>query len=67
MNSTTENGFKYGELTQVILNAAFEVHNKLGCGFLEKVYENALVYELAIRRYKVEVQKILKFITKGNP
>jgi GxxExxY protein len=30
------------DLTQRILEAAFAVHNTLGCGFLEKVYSNAL-------------------------
>ena len=36
----------YGDLTRKVIGAAFEVHGKLGTGFLEKVYENALVYEL---------------------
>ena len=34
------------ELTQKILKGAFAVHNTLGCGFLEKVYSNALLVEL---------------------
>jgi GxxExxY protein len=34
------------ELTQKILDRAFAVHNSLGCGFLEKVYSNALFFEL---------------------
>lgn len=33
------------ELTQSIIGAAFEVHNVLGAGFLEKVYQNALTKE----------------------
>jgi len=33
------------ELTQKILEGAFAVHNTLGCGFLEKVYSNALLFE----------------------
>lgn len=39
----------YEDLTSNILNAAIEVHSNLGCGFLEKVYENALVFELRNR------------------
>lgn len=31
------------ELSYKIVELALEVHNKLGCGFLEKVYENALM------------------------
>src|ERR1700747_1877837 len=34
------------DLTQKILGGAFAVHNALGCGFLEKVYSNALSFEL---------------------
>jgi GxxExxY protein len=34
------------ELKQKILEGAFAVHNNLGCGFLEKVYSNALLFEL---------------------
>jgi GxxExxY protein len=34
------------ELTQVIIGCAYRVHNTLGEGFLEKVYENALAIEL---------------------
>src|SRR5205085_2648743 len=33
-------------ITEVVIGCAFIVHNGLGCGFLEKVYENALVHEL---------------------
>ena len=34
------------ELSHKILGCAFRVYNELGNGFLEKVYENALVHEL---------------------
>jgi len=34
------------ELTQKILKAAFEIHNALGAGFLQRVYSNALSHEL---------------------
>ena len=37
------------DITQDIIGAAFDVHNALGCGLLEKVYENALAHELALR------------------
>jgi GxxExxY protein len=33
-------------ITQKTIGSAFEVANKLGFGFLEKVYENALVHEI---------------------
>jgi GxxExxY protein len=34
------------DLTQKILEGAFAVHNALGCGYLEKVYSNAVLTEL---------------------
>ena len=33
----------YKDLSYKIIELALEVHNELGCGFLEKVYENALM------------------------
>jgi GxxExxY protein len=33
-------------VTQCIIGCAYTVGNTLGCGFVEKVYENALSYEL---------------------
>jgi GxxExxY protein len=38
--------FKYKELTDRIIKIFYKVHNKLGYGFLEKVYENARMIEL---------------------
>ncbi|MEM9111767.1 MAG: GxxExxY protein [Planctomycetota bacterium] len=32
------------QITEAVIGCAFEVQNVLGCGFLEKVYENALVH-----------------------
>ena len=34
------------DLTEKIIGCAFRVSNKLGCGFLEKCYENAMAIEL---------------------
>jgi GxxExxY protein len=36
----------FGDLSERIIGCAFVVSNTLGVGFLEKVYENALAYEL---------------------
>lgn len=40
---------EHEELTGSIINAFFKVYNTLGYGFLEKVYENALLLELRAR------------------
>jgi len=38
--------YKHKELTSQIIKAFYDVYNALGYGFLEKVYQNALVIEL---------------------
>ncbi len=38
--------YKHQDVTSQIIKAFYEVYNTLGYGFLEKVYENALVIEL---------------------
>ena len=48
------------DLSYEIMSAAMQVHNTLGCGFLEKMYENALVIELRKRGVKCERQKPLQ-------
>ncbi len=42
----TNDNFKHSEITGTILKAYFNVYNSLGYGFLEKVYENAMMIEL---------------------
>ena len=48
------------KLTYSINGAIFEVNHELGHGFLEKVYENALLYELRLRGLKAESQIPIK-------
>jgi GxxExxY protein len=53
------------ELTEKILAAAFKVQNTLGCGFLEKVYENALVVEMSHEGLQLQQQKPLRVKYEG--
>lgn len=41
--------FKYGNITSDILAASFAVHGKIGCGFMEIIYQRALAIELERR------------------
>lgn len=41
--------YKHADLTKQIIGAFYHVYNSLGYGFLEKVYENAMVIELRKR------------------
>lgn len=56
----------YKELSYQIMAAVFEVHNTLGFGFLEKVYEKALLKELRLRGIPVEAQKEIKVFYKED-
>jgi GxxExxY protein len=52
-------------LTEQIIGCAYRVSNALGCGFLEKVYENALAYEFRKAKLPFEQQKELKVRYEG--
>ena len=52
-------GLKYEERTGKIIACAITVHKELGPGFIESIYENALVVELQSAGMRVEQQKIL--------
>ncbi|MGI5921533.1 MAG: GxxExxY protein [Syntrophomonadaceae bacterium] len=41
------------DLTRIIIGCAYNVYHKLGAGFLEKIYENALAIELKKQGLKV--------------
>lgn len=55
------------ELTERVIGAAFEVHRILGPGFLERVYEVALLKELALRGLSASSQVPLPVVYKGSP
>ena len=54
------------DLTEVVIGAAFEVANVIGAGFLEKVYERALIYELALRGVSAQAQVSFPISDKGK-
>jgi GxxExxY protein len=57
--------FSLQPITEQIIGAAFEVHNVLGYGFLEKVYQRAMQVELQLRGVKVELEPQIKVQFKG--
>ncbi|HJS75071.1 MAG TPA: GxxExxY protein [Vicinamibacteria bacterium] len=55
------------EISRFIVTAAITVHRTLGGpGLLEKVYEEALVYELKRQGFEVERQKVFPISYGGN-
>jgi len=47
---------QHKELTERIIGCAYRVHNKMGFGFLESVYEKCLMIELRKQGLKAETQ-----------
>lgn len=56
----------HSELTKNIIENAFKVHNKLGFGFLEKVYHSALEIELKKNGFAVETEKQIDVYYDGQ-
>lgn len=56
----------YPELSYAVVGAAMEVHRALGPGFLEAVYEAAMLHELAERQLQRVSQVPLPVTYKGK-
>ena len=54
------------DLAGRVIGIAMEVHRTLGPGFVESVYENALLVEFAASQLAFESQKALKVIYKNQ-
>ena len=57
---------RFFELTESVIAAIFEVANTLGAGFLEKVYQRALLKELGIRGLQTVSQASFPVMYKGE-
>ena len=64
--SISKEDYPHSEETQRIINAAFEVHNNLGAGFLEIVYKDALELEFHERKLFYEREKEYPVDYKGK-
>lgn len=58
--------YKHSDITEKIIGAFFKVYNTLGYGFLEKVYENAMMEELTKNGIKVVAQHPIKVYYEGK-
>ena len=64
--ATNKANIIYPDLSYQIMGAIFEVHKELGPGFLESIYEKALIEELPSRGMKVQTQKFIDLIYKNK-
>jgi GxxExxY protein len=55
------------DLSYLIMQAAYEVHNELGPGFPESLYEEAMTRALTSRGVEIEQQKKVIVYFKGDP
>jgi len=67
-NQPVTNGgeMKFEELTSKIIECAFKVHNTFGFGFLENVYQNALMIELDRAGLKPEKERRIQVEYDGH-
>ena len=63
---TKPQDFKHSELTEKIIKIFYKVYNRLGYGFLEKVYENALMIELKKENIPAVFQSPIKVFYEGS-
>lgn len=58
--------FPRQDLTKEIIGIYYDVYNELGYGFLESVYQNAMLIELRKKGFEVESQKKLTVYYKSE-
>jgi len=58
--------YLHQEITDKVIKAFYEVYNTLGHGFLEKVYHNALLIELAKFGFELKGQYPIKVYYEGK-
>lgn len=56
MNAEKTDSYRHKDLTDAVISCFYAVYNSLGYGFLEKVYENALLIEFRKRAIKAQAQ-----------
>ena len=57
---------KHEEITKAVIGCAFEVINELGAGFLESVYEHALIIALEQKGLSAQAQHPIKVMFRGK-
>jgi GxxExxY protein len=61
-----DNNYLHSELTDKIIGFAYDVYNQLGYGFLEKVYENAMMIKLSQKELEAQQQVPINVHFEGH-
>jgi len=61
-----DEGILHGDITKAIIGCAFEVINELRSGFLESVYEKALLIALSQKGFDAKAQNPIQVIFRGE-
>ena len=63
--NTDEHRLDVNQITKGVIGCAYKVSNTLGCGFLESVYQNAMLHEIRKSGLRAEPQREIKVIYDG--
>jgi GxxExxY protein len=66
MTRTNQKNILHADLTDKIIAAAYDVHNQLGFGFSEKVYENAMTIKLSSKGIRSSQQVPINVYFEGK-
>jgi GxxExxY protein len=58
-------GYRFDALSKDVVDCAFKIHQTIGTGLLENIYEDCFVIELEKRNIAFERQKIVKIVYEG--
>jgi GxxExxY protein len=56
----------FPELSYEVMSVVYEVHNQLGPGYPEEIYQRAAAMEFSLRNIPIEEQKVIPVFYKGK-
>ena len=62
----TDKSLIHSDLTDKIISAAYDIHNQMGFGFSEKIYENAMMIKLASKGLRASQQVPINVFFEGK-
>jgi len=63
---TADKNYVHSEVTEQIIGCAYDVYKRLGFGFAEKVYENAMMIKLSQKGLEAVQQALINVFFEGS-